>query len=127
MPELPLPDPPLCDSIVTLRPFTAGRRRVGHRGLSRPRRGARFTGVPHPYEPEHAREWIGRHADERTRGEAMHLAVTAVSDHAPLGAVGVMRIDWDHLRAGDRLLDCATGPRPRRCAGCGSAPGRARV
>ena len=98
MAELLLPDPPLSDLVVMLRPFTLDDVDWVTEGC-RDADVARFTGVPSPYRTEHAREWIGRHADERTRGEAMHLAVTTASDHAPLGAVGLMRIDWDHLRA----------------------------
>jgi len=98
MPELRLPDPPLSDGVVRLREFapddvgwvTEGCQDSGV---------ARFTSVPYPYTREHAREWIAGQPDRRARGEGLHLAVTAAHDCVPLGAVGMGRIDWDHLRA----------------------------
>jgi RimJ/RimL family protein N-acetyltransferase len=97
MAELHLPDPPLTDDVVTLRPFTLGDVEWVTEGCQDPGV-ARFTSVPQPYTPEHAHEWIGGHAQRRATGEALHLAVTAASDGAPLGAVGLQRIAWDHLR-----------------------------
>jgi RimJ/RimL family protein N-acetyltransferase len=97
MPELLLPDPPLSDGLVTLRPFTFDDVDWVTEGCRDPEV-ARFTGVPHPYEPEHAREWIGGQAEGRASGEGLHLAVTATSDGAPLGSTGLQRLAWDQLR-----------------------------
>jgi RimJ/RimL family protein N-acetyltransferase len=97
MPELPLPDPPLSDSIVTLRAFTLDDIEWVTEGCRDPEV-ARFTSVPDPYEPEHAREWIGQQDDLRESGEGLHLAATAADDGAPLGSVGLQRIAWDQLR-----------------------------
>jgi RimJ/RimL family protein N-acetyltransferase len=97
MPELRVPDPPLSDSVVTLRAFTLDDVDWVTEGCRDPDV-ARFTGVPHPYEPDHAREWIGAQEDGRARGEGLHLAVTAASDGAPLGSVGMQRMAWDQLR-----------------------------
>jgi RimJ/RimL family protein N-acetyltransferase len=95
--ELALPDPPLSDSVVTLRPFTLDDVEWVTDGCRDPDV-ARFTGVPHPYEPEHAREWIGKQAYLRETGEGLHLAVTAADDGEPLGSVGLQRIEFDQLR-----------------------------
>jgi RimJ/RimL family protein N-acetyltransferase len=97
MPELLLPDPPLSDSVVTLRPFTLDDVEWVTEGCREPDV-ARFTGVPHPYQPEDAREWIGTHAQLRASGEGLHLAITAAGDGAPCGSVGLQRIAWDQLR-----------------------------
>jgi RimJ/RimL family protein N-acetyltransferase len=97
MAELLLPDPPLADEVVRLRAFTLDDVDWVTDGCRDPDV-ARFTGVPRPYEPDDAREWIGRHADGRASGEGMHLAVTAADDGAPLGSVGLQRIAWDQLR-----------------------------
>jgi RimJ/RimL family protein N-acetyltransferase len=96
MPELPLPDPPLSDGAIALRVpalddvdwITAACRDPDV---------ARFTGVPSPYGPEHAREWVGGQEDGRASGEGIHFVVTA-ADGEPLGSVGLMRISWESLR-----------------------------
>jgi ribosomal-protein-serine acetyltransferase len=98
MAELRLPDPPLSDGAVTLRAFTLDDVRWIVDGC-RDEMIARFTTVPQPYEESHAREWIGHHADQRARGEALEVAVVAADDGAPLGALGLHHVDWDHLRA----------------------------
>jgi RimJ/RimL family protein N-acetyltransferase len=97
MPELRLPDPPLADGVVALRGLTLDDVDWVTEGCRGPDV-ARFTGVPHPYEPEHAREWIGMQAEGRERGDGLHLAVTAADDGVPLGTVGLQRIDWEQLR-----------------------------
>jgi RimJ/RimL family protein N-acetyltransferase len=97
MAELRLPDPPLSDGAVTLRGFTLDDIAWITEGCNDPAV-ARFTGVPAPYTAADARDWIGGHADERACGEAIHLAVVEADGGAPLGSVGLMGIDWDHLR-----------------------------
>jgi len=97
MPELRVPDPPLADDVVVLRPFTLDDVDWVTDGCRDPDV-ARFTGVPRPYGPDHAREWIGGHEQGRANGEALHLAVTAAADGAPLGSVGLQRMAWDQLR-----------------------------
>jgi RimJ/RimL family protein N-acetyltransferase len=97
MPELPLPDSPLADDVVRLRAFTLDDVDWVTEGCRDPDV-ARFTGVPHPYEPDHAREWIGKQAEGRATGEGLHLAVTAAEDGEPLGSVGLQHIAWDQLR-----------------------------
>jgi RimJ/RimL family protein N-acetyltransferase len=97
MAELRLPDPPLCDGTVTLRAFALDDVPWITEGCNDPAV-ARFTGVPAPYTEAHAREWIAGHADERARGDAIHLAIVAAAGGAPVGSVGLMSIDWDHLR-----------------------------
>jgi RimJ/RimL family protein N-acetyltransferase len=97
MAELLLPDPPLSDGVVALRAFTLDDVAWVVEGCN-DAAVARFTGVPAPYTKAHAREWIGGHADERARGAAVHLAVVEADGGAPLGSVGLMGIDSNHLR-----------------------------
>jgi RimJ/RimL family protein N-acetyltransferase len=97
MPELLVPDPPLADDVVALRPFTLDDVDWVTEGCRDPEV-SRFTGVPRPYGPEHAREWIGKQAADRASGEGLHLAVTAAADGEPLGSVGLQRMSWDQLR-----------------------------
>jgi RimJ/RimL family protein N-acetyltransferase len=120
MPELRVPDPPLVDDVVALRPFTLDDVDWVTEGCRDPGV-ARFTSVPHPYEPDHARDWIGGHAEARASGEALHLAVTAADDGTPVGSVGLQRIDWEHLRG---EIGYWIGPWGR---GRGAAPSAARL
>jgi RimJ/RimL family protein N-acetyltransferase len=98
MPELVVPDRPLTDGVIALRPFTLDDLDWVTEGCQDPGV-ARFTGVPQPYTLDHAREWIDGHAERQARGEAMHLAVTAADDGAPLGAVALQGLNWTHVRA----------------------------
>jgi RimJ/RimL family protein N-acetyltransferase len=120
MAELLLPDPPLSDSVVTLRAFTLDDVAWVTEGCRDPDV-ARFTSVPDPYEPDHAREWIGQQADLRESGAGLHLAATAADDGAPLGSVGLQRIEWDQLR-GEIGYWIAPGGRGR-----GAAPSAVRL
>ena len=97
MAELRPPDPPLSDGAVTLRAFTLDDVPWVTEGCRDPAV-ARFTAVPKPYTETHAHDWIAGHADERARGEAIRLAIVEADGGAPLGAMALMGIDWDHLR-----------------------------
>lgn len=97
MPALEVPDPPLADESVALRPFTLDDVEWIVRACRDPEI-PRYTLVPDPYEPEDARGWIGLHEGERERGEALALAVVDAEDGEPLGSAGLQRIDWDQGR-----------------------------
>jgi RimJ/RimL family protein N-acetyltransferase len=97
MPELVLPDPPLRDEVVALRAFTLDDVEWVTEGCQDPEV-TRFTGIPEPYTPDDAHDWIGKQADLRASGEGLHLAVTAAADGEPLGSVGLQRIAWDQRR-----------------------------
>jgi RimJ/RimL family protein N-acetyltransferase len=97
MPELLVPDPPLADDVVALRPFTLDDVDWVTDGCQDPDV-TRFTGIPEPYSSDDAREWIGTHADSQASGEAMSLAVTAAADGEPLGSAGLQNVEWPQLR-----------------------------
>jgi len=97
MPELLVPDPPLADDVVALRPFTLDDVDWVTEGCQDPDV-TRFTGIPEPYSSDDAREWIGTQPEQRGGGEALHLAVIAADDERPLGSVGLQRMAWDQLR-----------------------------
>ena len=63
MTELALPDPPLADAHVALRPFTLDDVDWVIEACRDPLV-PRYTSVPDPYEPEHARAWIAAHEQE---------------------------------------------------------------
>lgn len=46
--------------------------------------------IPHPYDREHAEEWIASHRDQYERREAVTYAVTRTDDGALVGAVGLI-------------------------------------
>jgi ribosomal-protein-serine acetyltransferase len=95
MAELLLPEPPLTDGVIALRAFARSDVPWIVEACQDPEI-PRFTLVPHPYEESHASEWIAGQTDERASGEALALAI--VDGDEPLGSVGLLRIDWNHLR-----------------------------
>jgi ribosomal-protein-serine acetyltransferase len=95
MAELLVPEPPLTDGAIALRPFTRADIPWVVEACQDPEI-PRFTLVPQPYEESHASEWIATHANERASGEALSLAI--VDGDEPLGSVSLLRIDWSQLR-----------------------------
>jgi RimJ/RimL family protein N-acetyltransferase len=93
--ELVRPDPPLTDGAITLRPFTQDDVPWIVDACQDPAI-PRFTLVPQPYEESHAREWIAGHDAQAEHGEALSLAI--VDGDEPLGSIGLLRVEWDHLR-----------------------------
>jgi RimJ/RimL family protein N-acetyltransferase len=97
MPELVVPDPPLADDVVALRPFTLDDVWWVTEACRDPAI-PRFTTIPESYEEADAREWIGAHEEQRRAGEALTLAIVEADGGAPLGSAAVQDITWDHLR-----------------------------
>ena len=46
--------------------------------------------IPHPYDRQHAEEWIASHRGQYQRREAVTYAVTRLADDALVGAVGLI-------------------------------------
>ena len=46
--------------------------------------------IPHPYERDHAEEWIGSHQGQFARRESVTYAVTRREDDALVGAIGLI-------------------------------------
>lgn len=46
--------------------------------------------IPHPYDPEHAEEWITSHRGQFERREAVTYAITRKPDGVLIGAVGLI-------------------------------------
>jgi RimJ/RimL family protein N-acetyltransferase len=90
-----LPEPPLADPEIILRPPREGDVAAITAACQDPLI-ARFTLVPSPYSEHDAREWL-RVADSlRARGEGVHFAIASRQDDSYLGSVGLNRIDWGH-------------------------------
>jgi RimJ/RimL family protein N-acetyltransferase len=89
---LPLPDPPLADDVVVLRPFSLAD--VDRVTLAcQDADIQRFTAVPSPYREADAREWISGHEGERAARTRLTMAITDAED-AVLGSVGFVSFDW---------------------------------
>jgi ribosomal-protein-alanine N-acetyltransferase len=88
MAAIPLPDPPLSDGVVTLRPWERDDAPV----LAAAWEDAevrRFTGVPDLGGEEQARRWIEGTPTLREGGRSLDLLITDAEDHRPLGEVGL--------------------------------------
>jgi RimJ/RimL family protein N-acetyltransferase len=89
---LALPDPPLADDLVVLRPFSlADVERVTEACQDADIQ--RFTAVPTPYREADAREWISGHEAERAARSRLSVAIT-IGDGDLIGSVGFVAFDW---------------------------------
>jgi len=87
---LPLPDPPLSDGDLHLRPWALDDAPVLAAAWADPEI-ARWTGVPARHDVVAAARWISGDADRRARG--LSLDLVAVVDDAIVGEVGLAAID----------------------------------
>jgi len=55
---------------------------------------ARFTELPSPYTREHARAWVPSARWLLELDREAHLAVADAATGAPLGACGLVKVDW---------------------------------
>ena len=96
---LSLPDPPLRDEAVVLRPW----REEDIPAIVAACRDPlipRFTYVPSPYGEDDARAWVADLPARRDRGEHLGLAIADAGSGALLGSVGLRMSDWAQPRAG---------------------------
>ena len=95
MRAFPLPDPPLTDGAVRLRPAADADVRAVYEACQDPAI-QRFTFVPVPYTIEHARDWVASAPQARASGSALSLVIADADDGALVGTVGLLRPDWEH-------------------------------
>src|SRR3954447_11629342 len=93
MPEIPLPDPPLDDGTVALRPWVPEDLLPLVEAAQDPEI-PRWTAVPAPYGEHDAREYLARAEIDRRSGRELGLAVVDSGDGALLGSCGLARFDW---------------------------------
>jgi RimJ/RimL family protein N-acetyltransferase len=96
--SFPLPDPPLTDGAVLLRPPADPDVPAIHEACQDADI-QHFTFVPVPYDLEHAREWVQGARAAREHGTALSLVIADVDDGGLAGTVGLMRPDWGHRTA----------------------------
>ncbi|HZD73175.1 MAG TPA: GNAT family N-acetyltransferase [Actinomycetota bacterium] len=97
MRPLPLPDPPLSDGRVLLRPW-----QVADLALvdlaSRDPAITVGTSVPVPYSEAAGDAWLARQHAQREQGTGLSLAIADARGGQALGYVGVSGLVWRHLR-----------------------------
>ena len=94
MPEITLPDPPLTDGDITLRPWSLDDVAEATPLLRDPEI-PRWTTVPPNYTERDGREFMGTSEARRTAGEALEFAAVDAGDGTLLGSVGIHKLDWD--------------------------------
>jgi RimJ/RimL family protein N-acetyltransferase len=95
VPSIPLPDPPLADAVVRLRPWTLADVPAVTAACQDPEI-SRWTVVPQQYTDRHATEFIATRESDRAAGREIAFAVVDRGD-ALLGAIGMSNFDWhDH-------------------------------
>jgi RimJ/RimL family protein N-acetyltransferase len=96
MRSIPLPDPPLTDGEILLRPWE--RRDVpAVTAACQDPEIPRWTVVPHNYTERHARDFISATAGDQAAGRELALAIVDADDRV-LGAVGMSNFDWTDLK-----------------------------
>jgi RimJ/RimL family protein N-acetyltransferase len=98
MPEIPLPDPPLRDGEVALRPPTADDLEAVVEYCQDPEIG-RWTAIPSPYSRDDARHWLASIEPDRRAGKALALLTVSARDGRLLGSCGLVHLDWQNLSA----------------------------
>jgi RimJ/RimL family protein N-acetyltransferase len=91
------PPASLSDGVVLLRPFVRRDVPAITRNCSDPEV-PRWTRIPSPYTEAHADLFIDRMEMEAARGSAVAFAVCAAGEGEALGALTVLRIDWEYRR-----------------------------
>ena len=96
MRSIPLPDPPLTDGEILLRPWE--RRDVpAVTAACQDPEIPRWTVVPHNYTERHARDFIAGTAADLAAGRELALAVVDTDDRV-LGALGMSNFDWADMK-----------------------------
>jgi RimJ/RimL family protein N-acetyltransferase len=94
-PAFPLPDPPLADDAIRLRP-PAGADAPALVEACQDRDIQHFTFIPVPYTAQHARGWIAEAPAARASGTSLNLVIAGAADDRLLGTVGLLRPEWEH-------------------------------
>jgi RimJ/RimL family protein N-acetyltransferase len=97
MPAIPLPNPPLTDGELSLRPWEPRDAPAVTAACQDPEI-PRWTVVPHDYTERHARDFIAGTSADLATGRELALAIVDRDDRL-LGAVGISNFDWTDLKA----------------------------
>lgn len=97
MTELRVPDPPLVDEVIRLRPWLEADLEAAYRATQDvliPR----FTRVPENQTKEQLRLYFGGQEPARKAGEALALAVADAATDEFLGSIALLRFEWGERR-----------------------------
>jgi RimJ/RimL family protein N-acetyltransferase len=97
MRSIPLPDPPLTDGEVVLRPWERRDAPAITAACQDPEI-PRWTVVPYHYTERHARDFIGAAGADLAAGRELALAIADADDRV-VGALGMSNFDWLDLKA----------------------------
>ena len=100
MAAIPLPDPPLTDGVVTLRPWAPEDAPVLAAAWAMPDL-QRWTAVPDLRGEHDARRWIEGTPALRGGGRSLDLLVVDAADRRPLGEVGLSGFGRDGIRSAE--------------------------
>jgi RimJ/RimL family protein N-acetyltransferase len=97
MRSIPLPNPPLADGDIRLRPWERRDAPAVTAACQDPEI-PRWTVVPHNYTERHARDFINGTGADIANGRELALAIVDTDDRV-LGALGLSNFDWPDLKA----------------------------
>jgi RimJ/RimL family protein N-acetyltransferase len=97
MRSIPLPDPPLADGDVRLRPWERKDVPAITAACQDPEI-PRWTVVPYHYTERHARDFVSATGEDLAAGRELALAIVDAEDSV-LGALGMSNFDWRDLKA----------------------------
>jgi len=98
MRAIPLPDPPLTDGQILLRPWERGDVAAVTAACRDPEI-PRWTVVPRDYTERHARDFIAGTAGDLQAGRELAMAVVDGDGGRLVGAIGMSKFDWQDLKA----------------------------
>jgi RimJ/RimL family protein N-acetyltransferase len=111
---LEFPDPPLCDSEVVLQPWTEGDVDAVVKLAADPAI-VRWSHLPSPFDHAGVWRWFYAMAPDRAAGTALKMKIAGAGKDRLLGAIALMRIDWDS-RSGELGYWLAASARGRGVA-----------
>jgi RimJ/RimL family protein N-acetyltransferase len=97
VPAISLPEPPLSDGDIMLRPWVPGDAPAVTTACQDPEI-PRWTVVPHHYTERHARDFIAQCEQDLAAGRELALAVVDAGDRL-IGAIGISDFDWADRKA----------------------------
>ena len=98
MPEIPLPNPPLRDDSLVLRPWRQTDADALVEACQDPDI-PRWTAVPSPYGDRDAYAYLARAEVDRLAGRELGLAMAEEPSGELLGSCGLARFDWHDRKA----------------------------
>jgi RimJ/RimL family protein N-acetyltransferase len=108
VPAFPLPDPPLTDGHIVLRPFDEADVPAIVLACQDPLSQRFLVDLPWPYEAAQARSWLASHTPNRQAGHSLDLAICSADGHL-LGAIGAGPVSRRTVNVGYWLTPEARG------------------